>query len=190
MKRSLLVLAAVALALPASALAKGASEATIQGPGLGKGLTLRGDGESNGTKLGNLAMKAGFFPAAFGQQPDPMLRTRPKGELGPRYTITWVMPGPNNDVSRLQQEFYPYAKPYAVTYMKPGQSFFDSMRTHGGWFVSPTLRATLISAGLPRAASTATSGRDWTNPSLAAIPGALLLLGAGAVVVLRRRQRS
>jgi MYXO-CTERM domain-containing protein len=190
MKRSLLVLAALALALPGSALAKGASEATIQGPGLGKGLTLRGDGESNGTKLGNIAMQAGFFPAAFGQTPDPMIHGHVKAVLGPRYTITWVMPGPNNDVSRLRQDFYPYAKPYAVTYMKPGQTFFDGMKTHGGWYVSPTLRQTLVAVGLPRTASTASAGRDWTNPSLAAIPGALLLLGAGAVVVLRRRQRS
>src|SRR5207244_11839795 len=45
------------------------------------------------TALGRLTMATGFFPAAVGQSPDPMLPDRPAGSLGPRYTIVWTVPG-------------------------------------------------------------------------------------------------
>src|SRR6059058_458274 len=87
MKR-LLVLALVAvgaLLAASAALGKGASQATINGPGLrGGGIVLRSDSggdPSSGSRLGQLANAAGFFPAVFGQAPDPMLRDRPKGTL-------------------------------------------------------------------------------------------------------------
>jgi hypothetical protein len=45
MRKALLLLVAVgAVALPASAFAKGASDASIEGPGLGKTLTISGNG--------------------------------------------------------------------------------------------------------------------------------------------------
>ena len=42
MKRFLFLLAAAALALPATAFAKGPSDATITGPGLGKAIEISG----------------------------------------------------------------------------------------------------------------------------------------------------
>ena len=47
----------------------------------------------------------------FGQTPDPTLGSGPKGTLGPRYTVVYVVPGPNNILSRVTQFVYPYAKP-------------------------------------------------------------------------------
>ena len=84
MKRVFLILAIAALALPSSAFGKGPSEASMNGPGGGGGITFTGDGESGGTSLGNLAEQSGFYSAVFPAQPDPMLDTRPEGDLGPR----------------------------------------------------------------------------------------------------------
>ena len=90
MNRLLFLLAAAAFVLPAAASAKGPSEATITGPGLGKPIKISGT-ETTGSPMMDLADAAGFFPAAFGQQPDPMI-ARPKGDLGPKYEITYEVP--------------------------------------------------------------------------------------------------
>ena len=150
MRRYLVAAAVVALLVPALAAAKGPSGASISGPGLDRTLTISGDGEGLGTQLGNLAMRSGFFAQMFGQTPDPTLRTRPAGTLGPRYTVVYVVPGPNSIQSRVVQRVYPFAKPVALTYMKPNQLFWDSNRTHGGWFkASLALKRILIRAGVP-----------------------------------------
>ena len=99
MKRLLFLLAIAALALPAAALAKGPSEATITGPGLGKAITIVG-AEEEGSPLMSFAEQAGFFQAAFGQEPDPMLPGKPKGDLGPKYRIEYKVPGGTTRRSR------------------------------------------------------------------------------------------
>jgi LPXTG-motif cell wall-anchored protein len=179
---------AVALLLPAAALAKGPSSASISGPGLGKTIKVSGDGETAGTALGELTLAVGFFPAAFGQQPNPMLSGRPQGKLGPKYTIRYVVPGPSSTAFHITQDLYPYAAGGAVTYMKPGQRIFD-FATRGGWFRGgSTLKQALVRDGLPaRAPSTASSSR-----SLAVLVGAplALLLAGGAAFVARRRRSS
>src|SRR2546430_5749753 len=152
MKRLVLFSAAVALAaalVATSALAKGASRAKITGPALGKGITLAGEGQVGGGQLMQLAEAAGFFPAVFVTDPNPMLSTRPQGALGPRYTITYAMPGPSG-VDELRQDLYPYAKPNPVTYVEPGQRFFGTERTVGGWYVaSATLKVETVAAAPP-----------------------------------------
>ena len=89
MKRLLFVLCAAALLAPA-ALAKGPSEASITGPGLSKPITFNGMDDAS-----RLTEYTGVFPAVFGQSPDPMLKGRPAGSLGQKYTIRYVVPGPN-----------------------------------------------------------------------------------------------
>jgi hypothetical protein len=176
---------AVALLLPATAAAKGPSQASVSGGGLAKAIKISGNGEMEGTPLGNLTMEAGFFPAAFGQSPNPMLPKRPSGNLGQRFTIHYVVPGENNSTFRIVQDVYPYADGGAVTYMKPNQPIFG-MATLGGWFRAYGLKRTLVSQGLPARASDSSSG---TNIALLAgigIPGALAL--AGAAVFFRRRK--
>ena len=155
MRRYLVALAAVALVLPALAAAKGPASATITGKGLEHTLTIGGDGEALGTQLGQLTMRSGFFAQMFGQTPDPTLRTRPRGTLGPRYTVVYVVPGPNNIQSRVVQRVYPFAKPVALSYMKPGQPFWEGETTYGGWFrASLALKRILIRAGVPATAQT------------------------------------
>lgn len=190
--RTALVLGALAALLaPASALAKGASEATITGPGLGDGITLAGEGEANGEQLGQLAETAGFFMAVYGSYPSTLEDARPKGELGPRYTIEYTMPGPNNELDVIVQDLYPYANPSPVTYMPAGQRFFTTERTIGGWFVaSALLKDQLIAAGLPQSppgGSPDDGGAPWTVVALVTVVTALAALAA---LLFRSRRRS
>ena len=175
MKRYVLIAAALALALPSAALAKGASSATVSGPGLNGTSTIPGVGEGDdGTPLGALASYGGYFPQMFGQAPDPTTRSAPRGDLGPRYTVKYTVSGPGGD-SFVTQDVYPYAKT-PVTYMSPGQRFWGVNHTHGGWFVAgPGLKATLVAAGLPESPPTASGG---------SFPWAWLAAGVLAVVVL------
>jgi hypothetical protein len=193
MKRMLFLVAIVALVVPTAAVAKGPSEASIDGPGSGGGINISGDGESGGTPLGDLTQYGGFFAATFGQEPDPMLANRPKGDLGPKYTITYTVPGPNNELDKLKQDIYPYAAGGPITYMEPGQKFFGTEETRGGWFkAAPLLKDTLVQAGLPAVAPSG-SGSDgpsfFTAELLSAMAAAALLLGAATVIFLRRRER-
>jgi hypothetical protein len=143
-----------------------------------------------------------LFPAAFGQTPDPMLAERPKGELGPRYTVTYRLPGPNGGESTIRQDLYPYAGNAPVTYTAPGQRFFGTERTRGGWFqASPELKDTLVKAGLPARAGgppaaapgPSSSGDDGTGfADLWPAFGAAFVIGLTALVsvVIRRRERT
>lgn len=150
MRTYLIAATIAALALPALAGAKGPVGASISGPGLERALTVRGDGEGPGTTLGNLTIASGFFAQTFGQTPDPTLRSRPAGTLGIRYRVVYALPGPNGTDSRVVQLVYPYAKPVVLSYMRPGQPFWDGDRTYGGWFkASKSLKRILVRAGVP-----------------------------------------
>jgi hypothetical protein len=193
MKRLVFVLVAAAVLAPA-ALAKGPSRATITGPGLGKALSITGNGESSGTALGYLTQYTGFFPAVFGQIPDPMLRARPAGNLGPKYTIHYVVPDGEGTRWRLVQELYPYARGGPVTHMKADQRIFGD-RSRGGWYRGdPALEALLVRNGLPRTApglsARSTGGNDTAVMLGIGAPLAVLLAGGAAFVVGRRILRS
>jgi hypothetical protein len=185
-----------ALVVSSAALAKGATQATIKGPGLKKGgLVLRSDSggdPTSGSRLGQLATASGFFPAVFNQAPDPMLRERPKGSLGPKYTAVFIMPGPDGSTSTIRQDLYPYAKPYALSYTKPGQPFFDRGEgTHGGWFMTTSAVRTVL--GLPEQPPTAAPGDGtgwlrWVAIAITIAAG-LALLAALSLLFQRRRPR-
>jgi hypothetical protein len=190
MKHALLAFLIAAAVLPASALAKGPAGASIDGPGTGGGITFGGDGESGGTSLGDLTQQAGFFPAVFRQEPDPMLQSHPKGDLGPKYTITYTVPGPNNEIWKIRQDVYPYASPTPVTYMEPGQQVFQTEGTRGGWFqADPALKQTLVDAGLPSSAPASGSGPSDFPTALLSLLTALLLVAMATALVIRRRTR-
>ena len=183
MKRLLFVLCAAALLAP-PALAKGPSEASITGPGLSKAITFKGMDDAS-----RLTEYAGVFPAVFGQTPSPMLKGRPAGKLGPKYTIRYVVPGGNSQTFHLSQDLYPYAVAGAVTYMRPGQPIFGA-RTTGGWYpAGAALRELLVRTGLPKAAPRASSSTNLALVAGIGIPGALALAGA-ALLVARRRSRA
>ena len=184
------LVAVLAAAFTSAALAKGPSAARVDGPGLkGGAIVIKGFGEPGSpSALGQLVEGGGFFAAMFGQTPDPMLTTRPSGDLGPRYRVTFTVPGPTVSPSTIVQDVYPYA-PQPTTYTKPGQPFWDGQRTYGGWFLgTPALKQTLVAAGLPKTEPGA--GGDWSWPltTLASIGAAVLL--AAILLYLRRRLQS
>ena len=189
MKRVLLFLAVAALALPTAALAKGPDEATITGPGLDKAITITGPEEA-GSPMMAFAEAAGFFPAVFDQQPNPMLPGRPKGDLGPKYRIDYNVPGGDGTSFSISQDLYPYAEPAAVTYTKDGQEIFD-MTTTGGWWSDSSLKDQLVALGLPKTAAEAeatssSSAGFFSTGRLGALALVLLLVGAGTLVMRRR----
>ena len=191
-RRALLstILGVVALLAPTAALAKGASEATITGPGLGDGIRLAGEGDPGGGALMQIAEDSGFFPAGFLTTPNPMLSERPDGELGPRYTIVYVMPGPSG-VDEIRQDVYPYATPSLVSYTKPGQPYFGTERTVGGWYVAgPTLKDDLVAVGLRATAPPVAddAGREIPWEAFGVLALLVALAGLGFVVVRSRRR--
>jgi hypothetical protein len=186
------LLAIAALALPTTALAKGPASATLEGPGTGGGINLSGGGENFGTPLGDLVQYAGFFPAMFRQTPDPMTDSRPKGDLGPKYTVTYTLPGPDGQTDQVTQDIYPYANP-PVSYTEPGQKFYETEGSRGGWYVSTrAMRERLIDAGLPRTPPTVASadgGAAVSTGTVLSIAAATALLLIASAVFLRRRTR-
>jgi hypothetical protein len=160
----------------------------------GGGSSIGGNGEpGNGTPLGRLVDSAGFFPAAFGREPDPMRRQRPDGNLGPKYTIRYRVPGPNNEDDLIVQDAYPYATPSPVTFMRPGQPFFGTERTRGGWFVAGAeLRQLVLGAATASTAPHDTTGASSSVGPWRAVAGlALALMAAAAgLVAVRRREAS
>jgi hypothetical protein len=197
MKRLVLLISTLALTLAAPAAAKGPDEATVTGPGLdgGKIVFRSGGGDPEfGTQFGDFVEAVGFFPAMFRTIPDPMVDTKPKGSLGPRYRIVYRVPGPDGDRATIRQDVYPYAAAGVVSYMKPGQPFFGgSERTRGGWFVAghPT-KETLVAAGFPRSAPSG-GGGSWLDPVAAPLAAVLLLalvLGLAVAAVRLPRWRA
>ena len=193
--RLVLVLAVLSTAalLPGAALGKEIKSVTISGPGLEHQITLKGGGEIESTPAGELAMQSGFFPELFDTSPDPTLAQHPKGTLGPKYTVDFVMPGPYGTNSTIRQDVYPYATPYPLSYTKPGQVFWDTHRTHGGWFGAPQeLRSDLVRLGLPKQPPTVSGpgdGSDWLRwvAITITIAAGLTLVAVASLVALRRR---
>jgi hypothetical protein len=177
MRRALLlaaVAAITALAATAPAAAKGPSSASLTGPGLDHALPVTGNGEGGpNTPLGSLVQFGGFFPQMFAEVPDPTTRTQPTGDLGPRYRVSYRVPGPNG-ISTVVQDVYPYAKT-PVTYMSSGQRFWGGNHTHGGWFLADArLKEALVAAGL----------RETPLAPGGSFPWAWTLVGIAVLVVL------
>ncbi len=186
MKRLLVLVTLVALALPVAALAKGPSEASLKGPGLGKTVKFTGSESDPYSSVMTLADAAGFFAGVFYEEPNPMLPGRPKGDLGPKYTIDYTVPGPEGGTFYVKQDAYPYAEPYGVTYMEPGQKVFD-MTTRGGWFTAPRLRETLnVPATAPAVGSSSSAG--FFSPGRLGAALAIGLLLGGALWFFARRR--
>jgi hypothetical protein len=190
MKRRSLALALpilFALLIPATAGAKGPSEATITGPGLSSPIRFAGDEGNYSQAFGDLINLGGFFPQTFGQSPNPVRRTRPSTALGPRYEVAYVVPGPSTDT--LRQQLYPYASGGPVTYMKPGQKFWGTQYTLGGWLrAGAELKSMLVAAGLPQAAPVSRHGSSSGRTAIMLGGGLGFVLALGALLLYRRRR--
>jgi hypothetical protein len=179
----------VALLAPATTQGKGATSGTIAGPGLQEPIVLNG----TWNQLGRISEAGGFYAAVFGREPNPLRDTQPRGDLGPRYTITYVMPGQFGAPDELVQDVYPYATPLPVTFTAEGQSFFGNHESRGGWFVAGSpLKDYLVEAGLPLAAPVHAEDARGTGPvtvGAAVALGTVLVGCALAALLIRRRPR-
>jgi len=171
-KLALVVL--LALALPATAAAKGPSGAAITGPGI---TTIRISGAEGGsTPFWRLVGATGWFEAAWGS-PSHLSQEQPQAELGLRYAIIWTVPSSN----RLHQDLYPYAKPYPLTHMPRGQKLYGTP-VKGGWFAGGArLEKVLLHMGLPAVPpGSATSAASPAPDGIAAAAALFALAGAAS----------
>src|SRR5256885_1922267 len=155
MKRRL-VAGAVALAwiLTASpAHAKGVTMVTFSGPGLPQPLRIGGPESSPGSTLAaRLANGSGVFAQAISDSSLAVDENPPGGELGPRYRAVYTFAADAGVVIR--QDVYPFATSGPVTFASPGQPWFGTRVSRGGWFrAEPQLTELLLSAGLPQRSS-------------------------------------
>lgn len=150
MKRSLVVMVALAAVFAATAAAKGPSNVRITGPGLASPIVLRGSPEENlGSRFGRLVETSGWFSQVFRRSPDPTSRTRPPGRLGPRFVAVYVVPQGDGGPATIRQELYPYASAGPVSHMLAGQPVMGQ-ESWGGWYRGGvTLGRTLAALGLP-----------------------------------------
>jgi hypothetical protein len=177
-----MALAATA-AVTTPALAKGATQASITGPGLARPLTVSAQGEAlpgEGDTLSTLAEQTGLFTVLFGSDsgtPDEpsALRTPPAAaSLGPKYTVIYtvpgVTPGPGQANGQIRQNLYPRAAGGPVIYTPPGQQGFGQPLQASGWLRgTPGLTATLTQLGVPAGASSASTSRP-ASPAPSAAP--------------------
>ena len=152
-------IAVITLATPA--LAKGPSQARITGPGLARAIVVSGAGEpgQQGT-LAVLAGQTGLFTVLFGadasvpsQTPTRLRSQPPKASLGPRYTVSYTVPGvtprPGEQFGRIHQDLYPRAVGGPIIYTPPGQDGFGQPLQVTGWLrASPQLTRTLAQLGV------------------------------------------
>jgi hypothetical protein len=223
---------AVMVALATPALAKGTTQASITGPGLAHPVTTSVAAGSEalpeqGDALSSLADQTGLFTVLFGpnigdvRMPDmpSQMRTPPAAAtLGPKYTLTYTVPGitpaPGQARDQIRQYLYPHAAGGPVIYTLPGQQGFGQPLQATGWLRgTPQLTATLTRLGIPAGAplpsassaasvpaapapaapapAAAPKPNDTTAPAwlIATIASTVAIVIAGTALRLRRRPR-
>ncbi|MGH2641795.1 MAG: hypothetical protein ACRDGO_08870 [Actinomycetota bacterium] len=160
MKRSLrrwgVIIATIAATLvvtASSALAKGPESVTLTGPGIDGPIEL--DTTSPGL-LGRAMGQTGLWWSARGDRPLP-LREPPPEDLGPGYTLTWILygePGERTEERTIRQLIYPFARGGVVVHT-PRQGSIRSEAEGAGWFEAPALQETLAGLGVPVDAASA-----------------------------------
>ena len=173
--------------LPSLATAKGPIEASLEGPGLEAPLAFGwtyGDADDDPRRapFEHVALATGLLTAVFAdasvQTFDAAARglrlEPPRGDLGPRYTLTHRFEGPGG--VEIVQDVYPYAEPRPVLFVAPRS-----------WFVAGArLRQALVEAGLPPNRGSRSDDGLWSPRVGLAALGAVLVAGVLALAVRRR----
>jgi hypothetical protein len=151
---------AVVFGVATPAVAKGADQATITGPGLSKPIVLGGNGEpGSGEQLGKMSEDSGLFRFIFGADngSGKVLLAQPAGDLGPKFSLNYRIPDAEPQGTTFHQDLYPSAAGGPVTFTPNGQIVFGTTVT-GGWYQPTPLFAQLLTAiGVPGVATSATS---------------------------------
>jgi len=176
----LLILGAGFMLTASPVLAKGPSQAVLEGPGLPFPISLRAPGKPTiGRALATMVQESGFFSSLHGADA-PWRHLRPDGELGPRYIVSYILRG-GDDPRSIVQYLYPYAKAGPITYMPPGQRTWTHDKTTGGWHrADASLKEMLIELGLPEAPPNA---KDTTNGNIADAPSFVSYVAILIVVI-------
>ena len=184
---------AVTVALASPAIAKGATQATITGPGLARPVIVCVTAGSEalpeqGDALSSLADETGLFTVLFGPgvgdvnmpgMPSRLRMPPAAATLGPQYTVTYTVPGiapaPGQARDQIRQYLYPRAAGGPVIYTLPGQQGFGQPVQATGWLRgTPQLTATLTRLGIPAGASLPSAPSSVASvpaaPALAAVP--------------------
>ena len=182
---------AVTVALATPAFAKGTTQASITGPGLAHPVTVSVAAGSEalpgqGDALSSLADQTGLFTVLFGpsisdvRMPDMPSRLRlppAAATLGPKYTVTYTVPGvtpaPGQASNQISQYLYPRAAGGPVIYTLPGQHGFGQPLQATGWLRgTPQLTATLTRLGIPAGASLPSAPSSAASVPAASAPAA------------------
>lgn len=154
MRRRIMSIAGLVVAfllIAPAAYAKGPAGATIEGDSMKGAVVVLERGElGQGTAMSRLVEAVGFFELTFGKSPS-VHSDQPTKALGKeRLVITWDMTGGDSIV----QEIYTHAAGGPVTYVAPGQEFWeDPWATVGGWLtITGDLATPLIELGVDEAA--------------------------------------
>jgi hypothetical protein len=178
------IAAALVLVLAGPALAKVAGTAFINGPGIGGGSGGQGGGGTirmDGTDGSGYPVLSGLL------DPAASMTKRPKGDLGPRYQVRFVIHQPRGEPP-IVQHLYPFAEGGPVLYTPPGQRWIGSATGEApdGWFAAPPeLIAELEARGLPERSPPADPDRPHSVPSPASGPSPMLLIvGIAAAIAV------
>jgi hypothetical protein len=182
------LVAMIALASPASAA--GAESAVITGPGIDEPIELdfydpdvpsqRELGEQTGA----------WFVPTDDQVSEPLMAEAPDVELGPRYTLTWYMLGPEElplSERAIRQELYPDAEGGPLAHTPRRQDGWvrgDLWEGAVGWYRAPDrLQDTLSRLGVPISGVSQWPSLTW--PIGVAAAGTAIVVGVSIVVRYR-----
>jgi hypothetical protein len=183
-------------------LAKGVDRVAISGPGLPRPIEVTPVDERTSATFSLLKFYAAIDNVLIPELPGDLAAAPPAGDLGPKYMLTWYLPGGGPNDNTVVQDLYPYATAAPVLYTPPQANV---VRT--GWhFSADPLRDVLISVGLPPSARQPPSsvasqppqpatpaGTDSTGlpvvvaATVAGIAVAALVGGAALIAARRRR---
>jgi hypothetical protein len=179
------IVALIAVLSPTSALAKGPTSATIEGPGITGTIDVSGEPGSgepgSSATLGQLAEHAGLFAVGFGAGTGQVSTRRPEGELGAELTLVFTVPTSATASDTVVQRLYPYADGGAVTYTDARQTVMG-MQTAGGWYTGgEPLSAALTEVGVP--AQPPSQGPPLTS----IVAGTIVACALGLLAIVARR---
>jgi hypothetical protein len=199
MKAKLLVLVTLGVVLGGTMLparAKGFENATvtITGPGLGAPIRLRGDDAFT------YGMGSGFDQLKW-DAPNVRGTLKPDADLGPAYTAVVRMGCDGSGKASFTQTIYPEAEGGVQILTPEGSTWCFGLDVPSGyWAASSDMEALLAAHGVSvdhaqevraqpaRVAAVTPPDRDNGSAGLVGlVVGLLLVLGAGAFVIVRRR---
>jgi hypothetical protein len=149
---SLTIVATMVVVPASSALAKGPESVTLTGPGIDRPILL--DTTHSGL-LGRAMEQTGLWWSVRSDRPLP-IKESPPGELGPGYTLTWILygePSEPEEERAIRQVIYPFAQGGVVVHT-PIQEGIRGATEGAGWFDAPALQETLARLGVPVTATT------------------------------------